>query len=325
LEQVHVKGMMCRGLRLELIAGLGIALAMPALSVAAENAPRLATQTTLSVETRDQGGRTQAIVSVTVTGEDRLPAAGAVAISDHGSQLAGAALNAQGHAGMVLDLPAGDHSLRAVYMGDATHLGSASQAAAVQAQASSAPNFQISVSPATLSLTPGQTGTIMASVTPENASALTAPMFVTLSCSGLPDESSCTFTPENVEVLPNAVEAIPSTMVIITQLGVTSSAIHPRSNSVAWALLLPGMLGLGGLAWGTRRRRWLNRLSLLALVALVTMLGTTACSPRYNYFNHGPPLNPPTPAGTYTVTVTAQSSNGITAITNSTTISLTVE
>ncbi len=55
------------------------------------------------------------------------------------------------------------------------------------------------------------------------------------------------------------------------------------------------------------------------------MLGATACKPRYNYYHHGPPLNPATPAGTYTVNVTAQSSNGITAITNSTTLALTVE
>jgi hypothetical protein len=68
----------------------------------------------------------------------------------------------------------------------------------------------------------------------------------------------------------------------------------------------------------------LSRLVLLALVALVTMLGTTACNPRYYYFNHGPPTNLPTPAGTYTVTVTGQSSNGITAITQSTTFALTV-
>ena len=45
-------------------------------------------------------------------------------------------------------------------------------------------------------------------------------------------------------------------------------------------------------------------------------LGTTACNPLYNYYNHGPVPNPATPSGTYTVTVTAQSSNGVTAITN---------
>ena len=90
-------------------------------------------------------------------------------------------------------------------------------------------------------------------------------------------------------------------------------------------LHIPGALGLGGLAWGTRRRAWLNRLSLLALVALVTVLGATACAPRYDYYNHGPPIPPPTPAGTYTVLVTAQASNGITATTQSTDLALTIQ
>ncbi len=323
-----MRGMICRGLRLELVATWGFALAMPALAVAAQNAHRQATQTAMTVETHDQSGRTQAIVAVSVTGEDGLPATGAVAVSDHGIQLAGVALNAHGQANVAVTLPAGDHSLTAVYTGDATHEGSTSQAAGAQAQTSSTPNFLISVSPATLSLTAGQSGTVTASVTPQNSSALTAPMFVTLSCSGLPDQASCTFTPENIEILPNATAAIAVPMVVVTQLGsqgVTQLILHPRSRSIAWAILFPGALGLGGLAWGARRRRWLSRLTLLALVGLVAVLGTTACAPRYNYYNHGPPANPATPAGTYTVQVTAQSSNGVTAITNSTTLALTVQ
>ncbi|MGD0731054.1 MAG: Ig-like domain-containing protein [Terracidiphilus sp.] len=331
-----MRGIFCRGLRLELVAALSIALAMPALAMAAENsgvhgdgssslnAKGIGTETTLSVETRDQDGRTHATAVVTVTGEDGLPAAGAVVLSDHGRQLAGAALNAQGHASIAVDLPAGDHLLRAMYSGDAGHRGSLSQQARAQGQSGTIPSFDISVDPVTLSLTPGQTGTIAVSITPVNAAALSAPMFVTLSCSGLPDASSCTFTPENLEILPNATSAIPSSMVILTQAEF-ASASHPRSNSVAWAFLLPGALGLGGLAWGSRRRRWLNRLSLLALVALVTTLGATACAPRYDYYNHGPPIPPATPAGTYTITVTAQSSNGITAITKPATLALTVQ
>jgi len=54
-------------------------------------------------------------------------------------------------------------------------------------------------------------------------------------------------------------------------------------------------------------------------------LGVSACNIRYNYFNHGPPHNPPTPAGTYKVTVSAQSNNGITAATHTTTLVLTVQ
>jgi len=118
-------------------------------------------------------------------------------------------------------------------------------------------------------------------------------------------------------------------MVIQTYAASTVKATPPtppgnRPNPIAWAFLLPGALGLGGLAFGARRRSWLTRLSLVAFVGLVTLLGTTGCNPRYYYEHHGPSANPATPAGTYNVTVTAQSSNGVTAITHSTTFVLVV-
>ncbi len=320
-----MRGMIRRGLRLELVAGLGIALAMPALAIAAASSQGLATQTALTAETRDQHGRTQATASITVTGEDGMPATGAVAISDHGQPVAGAALNAKGQASIVVLLPAGSHALSAVYQGDATHQSSTSVPAAVQAQASGTPTFTVSVAPATLSLTAGNSGTAIVSITPQNAASLTAPMFVEVSCSGLPDQSSCTFTPQTVEILPGATAAVTSSMIVGTQAASRTSASLPRSNSVAWAVLFPGALGLAGLAWGGRRRRWLQRLSLVALVGLVTMLGATACAPRYNYYNHGPIPNPPTPSGTYTISVNAQSSDGVTAITQNTTMALTVQ
>jgi hypothetical protein len=339
--------MIRRGLRLELIAGLGIALAVPALALAPQsvqvpsnasaiqaaqapvsslrsNAKAMATQTTLSVDARDHAGRTQAAVTVSVTGVDSLLATGAVTISDNGRTLAGAALNKQGQATLNLALPAGDHSLTAAYSGDAAHSPSVSDSRRVQAQATTIPDFQVSIAPASLSLGLGQSGTIITSITPENASALTAPMFVTLSCSGLPDQSSCTFNPENVEILPNTTKAITSSMVIVTQTAEGSIA-HPSSNGIALAILLPGVFCLGGLAWSVRRCPWLQRLSLLALVGVVTLLGTTACNARYDYYNHGPPINPATPAGTYTVIVTAQSTNGVAAITNNTTLAFTVQ
>jgi hypothetical protein len=327
MEQVQVRGIVCRGLRLELVAALSIALAMPALALAAD-APQQATQTAMTVETHDQHGRTQAVVAVSVTGEDGLPATGAVVLSDRGTQLAGAALNAQGQASLTVSLPAGDHSLRAIYNGDATHQSSLSARAEASGQSSAVPGFNVSVAPATLTLIPGASGTIQVSVTPVNSTALASPLFVTLSCSGLPDQSSCTFTPENVEIQPNQVAAITVPMLIGTQAaGVgTASSMRPVSSSVAWAFLLPGAFALGGLAWSARRRPWLNRLALVCLVALVALLGTTACNPRYDYYNHGPPIPPATPAGTYTVTITGQSSNGVTAVTSPpVTIALTVQ
>ncbi|MGD0629292.1 MAG: Ig-like domain-containing protein, partial [Terracidiphilus sp.] len=199
--------MIRRSLRLELVAAIGIALAVPALAMPPQDAQgqelaRQTSQTRLTVETRDQAGRTQATLAITVTGEDGLPTTGAVTISDHAHgqirELAGAALNKQGHATLVLALPAGDHSLTATYAGDAAHRSSISESVHTLAQTTTTPDFSVSVNPATLTLTPGQSGTVTASIAPENASALTAPMFVTLSCSGLPDQSSCSFNPENV-------------------------------------------------------------------------------------------------------------------------------
>jgi hypothetical protein len=296
--------------------------------MAAAGPQGVATQTALTVSAQDHGGRTQAAISVSVSADDGLPATGAVVISDQGQPLAGVALNAQGQASTVLALASGSHNLSAAYTGDATHLGSASAPAAISALATSTADFQISVAPVTLTLTAGQSSTLIATVTPENSNTLSSPMFVTLSCSGLPNQASCTFTPENVEILPNVSTALTSSMVIATQVAGSGKATPPLrlgSSPVAWAFLLPGALGLGGLAWGARRRPWLHRISLLLLLALVTMLGTTACNPRYYYLNHGPQVNPPTPSGVYSVSVTAQSSNGVTAITHSTPLAFTVK
>lgn len=305
-------------------------LTVPALAMGTEPAQDLMTQTTLSVDTVDQGGKSVVSAAVVVTGDDGLPASGAVAIEEHGKHLAGAALNNDGKATLSISLPAGHHSLRAVYFGDANHKESASPLAT--AQTAAAPDFAVTVAPVApttlpLTLTAGQSGTVAVTVTPSSAytASLTAPTFVTLSCSGLPDYSSCTFTPENVE-LTSATASVSSSMVLATQAAtasLTKPVAGPKANPVAWAFLLPGALALAGFGW--RRRTMLGRLSLLALVALVSTLGMTACNPRYDYFNHGPPPNLPTPSGTYTVTVTAQSSNGITAITEFTTMSLTVK
>lgn len=293
------------------------------------NAPKQSTQTTLTAETHEQSGSTRARLEVSVAGRDGVAPAGSVAIEDGGRQLAGAPLDAEGRAQLDIDLTEGDHSLRAVYLGDAAHRGSVSQATGVHAEASGTADFSVSVSPATLSLPVGQSGSVVASITPINNASLSAPMFVTISCQGLPDESSCTFTPENIEIQSTSCPAscpIKSTMVIETQLG-TSKLGRPHSTQgagpVTWALALPG--GLGLIALFLRRRKVLAQLSMLAFLGAVAVLGATSCNSRYNYFNHGPPPNPPTPTGTYKVTISAQSNDGIAAITHFTTMSLTVQ
>ena len=166
-------------------------------------------------------------------------------------------------------------------------------------------------------------------------------MFVTLSCSGLPDLASCTFTPSRTsEILSTTPPLAPaarslgvpasSAMVLLTSAASTTS-ISPATRPAGAPLPSPGHLCCPALwalaAWPGERGAvcWLSRISVVALVGLVTLLGTTACNPRYNYEHHGPLPNPATPAGTYTVTVTGQYSDGVTATTHNTTFVLTVK
>ncbi|HEV2132746.1 MAG TPA: Ig-like domain-containing protein [Terracidiphilus sp.] len=335
--------MNCRPMRLDLVAGLGIALAMVALTGTPASAQSARSETTLTVRPGATPG--QADATVTVTDENGTPAAGVVAIDDGDRQLGSVALNSSGKARATFDLPAGEHTLRAVYAGDATMQGSASQPQSATPMATgTTPDFQVTVTSLNpSSLTAGTAGTATVTVTPVNNAALTAPMFITLSCSGLPNQSACSFTPATLQIVSTtptscaagspASACPPSASVVIQTQGAGvghTSMLTPagplgNSNGMLWAVLFPGMLGLGGLAWGTRRRRWLSRLLVLAAVGVVTMMGTTACNPQYHYYHNGIPANPATPSGNYTVTVTAQSSNGITGITHSTTLAMTVK
>jgi hypothetical protein len=344
LEQVYVKGMKRRAWRLLTGPGVALIAAIVLLSFTA-SAQDISTATTLRVQTRSLNGQMQATATVTVTGADGLPAKGVVSIEDGDRLLAQAALDTTGQANPAFTLPGGDHALRAVYTGDATHQSSTSPATEVQADAGATPSFQVSITPIPpttlpMNLTPGQSGSLIVTVTPEDNAALTSPMFVTLSCSNLPTLVNCSFAPENVEISSTTPASCPagspaaacpptSQMVLTTDGPGTSGGPQPPASRPATplglSLLLPGALGLGGLAWGVRRRRWLQRLALMALVGLVVTLGATACNPLYRYYNHGPEPQVPTPAGTYTIAVTAQSSNGVTAITNSTSFVLTVK
>lgn len=349
-----MRGLIRRGLRLELVAGVVIALAMPALAVPTG----AATTTTLTASSSSvtQYGETAScslsnvVVTVANTTTPAEVPTGSVTVSDvtldsdgnpnPAVQLATATLDPTGKASLSFALAAlktGAHSLTAVYAGNSTFNGSTSTASAtsevtVSSQCNS--TFVVTVSAGTtgnaMTLTPGQAGTATVTVTPlQSAVPATAPMFVTISCSGLSDMATCNFTPENVEISPGQAAGVTSDLVLQTYAASNTSlksapGTGKNFKPIAWALLLPGILGLGGLAFGARRRRFLSRLSLVALVSVITLLGTTGCNPNYKYEHHGPVPNPATPAGKYTVLVTAQYSNGVTAVSHSTSLVLTV-
>ena len=335
MEFVNVIGKLCRALRLEWVAAASLALALPGAASAT-----ITTQTSLSATTQSNNGITEAVLTIGVTGSDSQTVSGVVAIYDYNSSTSkyvvqsGVSLSS-GAATATLGLTPGSHQLLVKYLGDSTHASSSSSAISVTGTDYGAFNFTTAIDTPSLTVTAGQSNEtlstavpIVVSVTPINASVLSGPQTVTLSCAGLPDQATCSFTSSNTQITVGSTTALSYSLDIQTQSA--SSALRPlpmgrESRPIAWAFLLPGALALAGLGFGARRRKCLRRFSLLALLALVAMLGTTACNPRYSYLNHGPETNTGTPTGTYTVTVDAQTNYNGTAITHKySTIVLTV-
>jgi hypothetical protein len=211
--------------------------------------------------------------------------------------------------------PAWARSVTAVYHGDAAFAASSASTPVTADQTSGLPGFTVTATPSSVNLTPGQFGSINVTVTSQNGFAEA----VNLSCSGLPGQSACNFTP--TVVTPPANGSIQSALQITTMA--TSPVKNakesgPLSGSrTAWAVVFPGILALAGVG-AIRRKHW-TALRALGLVMLLGagMLGLSACNQRYGYEHYKPSPNYGTPAGSYTVVISAYSTNG-TAITNAT-------
>jgi hypothetical protein len=326
------------GMRRLVQTGLVVALAagFTALPMCAETG-NVATQTTLTTKTVEVGGRTVTAYSATVTGEDGTPAKGVVMLTEQGRNLAGAALDASGTAEIRADGLSGNHNVSAVYGGDSIHAASQSEVTPVSA-AVPADGFALAINPTSVTLaTPGDAGTVTATITP--GSSFTG--FVELSCAGPPVSSgsstdsalpvgvACTFTPENLQVT-SSTKAFTSSFAVQSTAPAgagAGGAMNRGLNGPATkapltlAILLPGIAGLG---WLGRKRKLFTRVALLAMVGAIAVLGTAACNPRYKYLNHPPTFNGGTPTGDYTLTIWAQTSNGVTAAEQFTTMPLTI-
>jgi Bacterial Ig-like domain (group 3) len=274
-------------------------LGIVAGAAAAEN--KAATQTTLTVATDNAGPRTRATFTAHVSGDQTGSPAGVVNFRSGNTDLGSAVLDGEGNASVQTDvLSAGTHQVVAIYQGQPDYLTSSSKPEAVHANASTVAGFTVTATPTSLSTAVGGFVNVVVTVTPVNGFNA----YVNLSCNGLPVNTTCNFTPLSVQAsCTTTTTAVQTCTPVTSAMQIQTQAPSPKLA----AFVFPALFGLVGLS-SCKRRAWRNM--LLGVVALAAAMGISACSQRYNYLNHGPPGNPGTPAGAYTVTVDAQSSTG---------------
>ena len=163
---------------------------------------------------------------------------------------------AQGIATAQFNLPAGQYSITAQYNGDLNYTGSTSSAALVNVQA----DFAFAAAAPTLTIaTPGSSGTLVLNVTGEQGYNSTI-NFSAASCSGLPRESKCSFSPASIT-------GSGSTTVTVTTTAPRSAKLErPGWWSATLGVTLAGVFLLGG----TSKRRWSGQvLSIFAVAVLL--------------------------------------------------------
>lgn len=296
----------------------GLAIAVSFLGIARA---QVATHLNLSSQT----GEHSVTYTATVSDIAGNPATGGtVSLENAQGASFGSAFIKNGQATLTLDQhPSGQ--LYAVYSGNSAFRSSTAVAQVSSDATSTEPDFTISANPTSLTLNPGQYGTVVLTITPQNGFN----EMVTLSCSGNPAASSCTFSPTTLT--PTSGNAVTSSLQITTQAASGASLVWPMGLSTgypqaAYALVLPGILALIGLGAIRKRSGW-NALGVIGLVALLvsSTLGLSACAQRYDYLHHPPEGNPGIAAGTYTITVAAYSNNGASVTSHTLNVTLTVK
>lgn len=248
-------------------------------------------------------------------------------VDAHGQSMGSAFVN-NGEATLTLDQqPSGQ--VYADYSGSRNFGASVAQVQALDTGTSTLPDFTVTADPSSVTLNPGEYGTVILTITPQND----FDQMVTLSCNVKPTApANCVFSPTtlNPSLDPTTHKPLPikSSLQITTQAPSGRAAVLApgRSSHITFAIALPGLLALFGLG-AIRRRSGLNTVRVLGMVALLaaTTLGLGACAQRYDYLHHPPTNNPGISAGSYTVTVSAYSSNGATVTSHTLPIALTVK
>lgn len=231
---------------------------------------------------------------------------GSVAFMNGTTQLGTGTLDTSGKASYsASNLAAGTYSVTAVYAGDTNFSGSTSSAVSLTVNSATNPaDFTFGASASSLTVTKGQSGTLTMTVTPQNGFSQS----VSFACSGLPSESTCSFSPATVT--PSGSTGATTTLTITTTAATNAALVWPLAGggcTFAFALFC------------VRRRKVLPG---LFCAILLLGFGGAALGCGGHKSSGG---DSGTPVGNSTVTVTATSGSGASAITHTATVALTVQ
>lgn len=189
---------------------------------------------------------------------------------------------------------AGNYSVTANYAGDSQNSASISNTVSI---AVAAPDFTVTASPASATVTAGQSATTTLTITPVGGYSGT----VSFSCGTLPSEATCSFAPASVTLSNGG--AVASTLTIATTAPSTAMlrGLPGPLQGIAWAGVVC-LLFLPRRAWKINRR--LLRSALLMLFLTSGFFSLIGCG------SSSSPPNPGTPAGRQTITVSLADSTG---------------
>ena len=258
-----------------------------------------ATITSLSeTQTASTGGTTAVFtVSVGNSSGTAIPT-GNVSLTDGGVTFSTLPVGASGVTIFTITtLAPGSHTIAAVYpgaVGGFTSSTSAPQIVTIPVP----PDFTLSLSATTTTVTHGNPATTTFSITPSGG--FTAPTAVT--CIGAPANSTCTASPNPV----TPVGLNPAITTVTLQTSITTASPETRAPRFSLAVLPLGLLTAFTLFLVPRKRR---PVILMLIVSAASLFAAIGCGGKGAASNQ--PITLTTAPGTYTPTITATSGTDI--------------
>jgi len=266
----------------------------------------IATNASLSASATSLASGALLTLTANITSSSSIVATGNIVFLEGSTSLGSASLSGSGVATFnTAALSVGTHALTAVYAGDSTHGGSTSNVVSVIV---GTPAFTLSATPASVTATSSTEAVVQITMTPSFGFSQT----VTLSVSGLPANASARFASSTLTPGSNGAGAVTNVSIAIDgQTAATHIGAHPLQHDGIFLALTLG-LGLVDL-----RRRMLRHVRMLSLAIAMTagwlsLVLFTGCGSGGSA-NNNRPSTPVTPPGSYTITISATTSQTQTA------------